>query len=289
MSLKLKHARHALTTYPGDEDGPYDSMVRLFAQSAKSATPAVVALTIAIGAAAGSGRPCAGADLERARAPAAIASRYGLASMFLQRAIRKRRAGAGATFSRWRKPVRRAWAMIVRSCCASPDPDAGNFTSHRGDAGGGNDRDGRLGDSRGCRRRAGAHHDRDRDPFGPRRRTDRDLCPRSVQRHPGLFHRARQPPASHRARRALLSGGEGRADRRARAGQAQFRRGAPARRKRQPRQIALPGHDEPRVAHAAQRHPRLFRSDEGRAVRAHTMSRPTRNTPTTSIPAASIC
>ena len=43
----------------------------------------------------------------------------------------------------------------------------------------------------------------------------------------------------------FVPGGEGLAHRRARAGQAQFRRGAPARRERQSRQVALPGDDEP--------------------------------------------
>ena len=37
----------------------------------------------------------------------------------------------------------------------------------------------------------------------------------------------------------------------------------------QPPQIAIPGHHEPRTAHAAQRHSRLFRSDPGRRLRPH--------------------
>jgi hypothetical protein len=40
------------------------------------------------------------------------------------------------------------------------------------------------------------------------------------------------------------------------------------RRGRQYFQVALPGADEPRTAHAAQRDPRIFRSDEERGVRA---------------------
>ena len=46
-----------------------------------------------------------------------------------------------------------------------------------------------------------------------------------------------------------------------------LRRGAAARRRRQHRQVAVPGADEPRAAHAAQRHPRLLRGDEDRGVR----------------------
>ena len=88
---------------------------------------------------------------------------------------------------------------------------------------------------------------------------------------------------------AGVPGREGRADRRTRAGQGELRRGAPARRGGQPRQVALPGDDEPRAAHAAQRHPRLLRGDEERGARPARRCPPTRNMPTTSIPAASIC
>ena len=49
--------------------------------------------------------------------------------------------------------------------------------------------------------------------------------------------------------------------------QGDLRRGAPPRRGRQHRQVALPRPDEPRAAHAAQRHPRLLRGDEDRDLR----------------------
>ncbi len=55
------------------------------------------------------------------------------------------------------------------------------------------------------------------------------------------------------------------------------------------RQVTLPRHDEPRTAHAAQRHPRLFRGDEDGDVRARWTIRSTANTPATSTTAASIC
>ena len=83
-----------------------------------------------------------------------------------------------------------------------------------------------------------------------------------------LFPGRRAAPARRRGAEHFVSGGKGLAHRRARAGQAQFGRGAPPRRERQSRQVALPGDDEPRTAHAAQRDPRLLRSDEGRAVRS---------------------
>ena len=55
---------------------------------------------------------------------------------------------------------------------------------------------------------------------------------------------------------------------------------------RQRRQIALPRADEPRAAHAAQRHPRLLRGDEERDLRRAHACRSTRNIrPTFTIPA----
>ena len=48
MTIKLKHARQSLTATVEQASGPYDSMVRLFAQSARSAAPAQFALAVAI-------------------------------------------------------------------------------------------------------------------------------------------------------------------------------------------------------------------------------------------------
>lgn len=48
MNIKLKHVRLGLTSSPGDVAGPYDSLVRLYAQSAESSTPAVALLTLAV-------------------------------------------------------------------------------------------------------------------------------------------------------------------------------------------------------------------------------------------------
>ena len=52
MNVKLKHVRHALTSSTGDAAGPFDSMVRLFAESARSSAPAAALLTLGVGAAA---------------------------------------------------------------------------------------------------------------------------------------------------------------------------------------------------------------------------------------------
>ena len=82
-----------------------------------------------------------------------------------------------------------------------------------------------------------------------------------------LFRAARPPAAFDDAGDAGSARRKGRADRRARTGQGDLRRGAPSRRSRQRRQVALPRADEPRTAHAAERHPRLFRGDEERDLR----------------------
>ena len=52
MNIKLRHARHALTSTTGDAAGPFDSMVRLFAESARSAAPAAALLSLGVGVAA---------------------------------------------------------------------------------------------------------------------------------------------------------------------------------------------------------------------------------------------
>ena len=60
-----------------------------------------------------------------------------------------------------------------------------------------------------------------------------------------LFHRSVAALVFHLARHAVVPGRKGRPDRRTRTGEAQFRRGAASGRGGEPRQIALPGHDEP--------------------------------------------
>ena len=83
----------------------------------------------------------------------------------------------------------------------------------------------------------------------------------------GLFRRAGLSALFDHAGDAGSARGKRRADRRTRTGQDDFRRSAPARRSRQYFQVALSRADEPRTAHAAQRHSRIFRSDEDGSVR----------------------
>ena len=73
----------------------------------------------------------------------------------------------------------------------------------------------------------------------------------------------------HGARHARVPCRKGCADRRKRGRKGHLRRGEAARRGGERGKVALPGDDEPRAAHAPQRHPRLFGGHEGRAARAH--------------------
>ncbi len=93
--------------------------------------------------------------------------------------------------------------------------------------------------------------------------------------HPGgdggdrtvLLRAARLPALFHHACDIDGARGEGRADRRTRTGQVDLGRGTHPRRSGQYFQVALPRADEPRAAHAAQRHSGLLGSDEVGSVR----------------------
>ena len=82
-----------------------------------------------------------------------------------------------------------------------------------------------------------------------------------------LFRAARPSPAFDHAGDARGARRKGCADRRTRTGQVDLRRSAPSRGIRQRREVALSGANEPRVANAAQRDPRIFRGDEERNLR----------------------
>ncbi len=105
----------------------------------------------------------------------------------------------------------------------------------------------------------------------------------------GLFPAAGASPLFVGLADAAGARREGHADRRTGTGQDHFRRGASPRRSRQHLEVALPRADEPRIAHPAQRHSRLLRSDEERDFRHAFGRRPTRNIPTTFTIPASIC
>jgi two-component system cell cycle sensor histidine kinase PleC len=258
MSLKLKHARHALTTNPGDENGPYDSMVRLFAQSAKSATPAVVALTIAIGAAAGFWAPLQQAVTWSAIALAAIAARFGLASLFLAARDPEKAARRWRYFFVFGEAVFGAtWAMIVSIMLSSPNPDAVNFTlivvmlvagmiAMVGSAIPAAVGAGLAPIMMAIVAHLGASTTQQTVIFGL-------LCSGVLGYFVVLASRL------HRAALAGLSYQEEKDALIAELEQAKLNSD-------EARRVALPGDDEPRAAHAAQRHPRILRSDGRRAV-----------------------
>ena len=129
MNIKLKHARHALTSTAGDAAGPYDSMVRLFAEAARGGAPAAALLTLGVGFAAQLWSPMSLVGGWAVLSLLAIAARYALGSSYLalpnpEKAASRYRAlfvGAQALDGL-------AWAGGVLLLRISPDPNAHSFT-----------------------------------------------------------------------------------------------------------------------------------------------------------------
>ncbi len=84
MNIKLRHARQALTSTSGDAVGPFDSMVRLFARSARSAAPAAALLTLGVGVAAQVWLHLAPALVWVAASLAGVAARWSLGGRYLR-------------------------------------------------------------------------------------------------------------------------------------------------------------------------------------------------------------
>jgi two-component system cell cycle sensor histidine kinase PleC len=128
MNIKLRHARQTLTSAEGDHSGPYDSLVRLFAQSAKLATPAFAVLALAAAFAAHYWLPLERALLWDGLAPTALALRYLLGWAYLRHSDRDTVAG------RWRGYFIIAeaysgavWAVLLFSLLQSHDAAARGF------------------------------------------------------------------------------------------------------------------------------------------------------------------
>ena len=83
MNIKIRHARHALTSQTGDAAGPFDSLVRLFAESARSAAPAAAMLTLGVAVAAQVWLPPLPTFAWAAASLAAIAMRWSLGTRYL--------------------------------------------------------------------------------------------------------------------------------------------------------------------------------------------------------------
>jgi two-component system cell cycle sensor histidine kinase PleC len=125
MNIKLKHVRHALTSSTGDAAGPFDSMVRLFAESARSAAPAAALLTLGVGAAAQNWAPLDLTFAWIAASLAAIGLRYWLGVRYLNLANPETEARRYRwLFVATQLFVGAAWAAAIVLLMASPDPNA---------------------------------------------------------------------------------------------------------------------------------------------------------------------
>jgi two-component system cell cycle sensor histidine kinase PleC len=129
MNIKLKHVRHALTSTTGDAAGPFDSMVRLFAESARSAAPAAVLLTLGVGAATQVWAPLELTLAWMAASLAMIGLRYWLGVKYLRLANPE----AKARRYRWLFSIIQffdgaAWAGGLMLLLTSPDASAHGFS-----------------------------------------------------------------------------------------------------------------------------------------------------------------
>ncbi len=129
MTIKLKHARQSLTSSTGDAAGPYDSMVRLYAESARSSALATALLLLGVGYAALFWVPV---SLELGWL---IASLVLLAWKFLVGAAylrlpdpEKHASFYRATFVAFEFLAGGAWAGIIALLMRSPDSTAHGFT-----------------------------------------------------------------------------------------------------------------------------------------------------------------
>ena len=128
MNIKLRHARQALTSAPGDYSGPYDSLVRLFAQSVESSSIAVALLILAVGFGAHYWVPLTSVLAWGAFALAVIGLRHVMGSTYVNLPDPEKVAG------RWRfffaaveACLGVAWAGIVALLLKSHDQGSGGF------------------------------------------------------------------------------------------------------------------------------------------------------------------
>ncbi|MGO4872712.1 MAG: sensor histidine kinase [Roseiarcus sp.] len=128
MTIKLRHARQSLTSNSIDSAGQYASLVRLFAHSVMSATPAMVLVVIAVGVTASLWVPAPKVMTWGGLLAAALAVRYGLGVAFLDSSDSEKISGD------WRRKFVAAetfagasWALIVVLLLQSPDPNARTF------------------------------------------------------------------------------------------------------------------------------------------------------------------
>jgi two-component system cell cycle sensor histidine kinase PleC len=129
MNIKLKHVRHSLMSSPGDAAGPFDSMVRLFAETARSAAPAIALLTLGVGAAAQAWAPLNLALAWMAVSLTMIGARYLLGAKYLSLPNPEAEAGLyRVLFVALQLFDGAAWAGGILLLMTSPDPSAHGFT-----------------------------------------------------------------------------------------------------------------------------------------------------------------
>ena len=128
MTLKVRQARHALTTSPIDFSGQYASLARLFAASIAGATPAMALVALAVGGIACVWVPTPKVMIWGTLLAASLAVRYGLAIAFFDSPEPER---ASAT---WRRKFIAAetfagasWGLLVVLLLQAPDPNARTF------------------------------------------------------------------------------------------------------------------------------------------------------------------
>jgi len=129
MNVKLKHVRHALTSSTGDAAGPFDSMVRLFAESARSSAPAAALLTLGVGAAALSWAPPELTFAWLAASLVAIGARWALGARYLNLSNPESEAQLyRGLFVATEGLSGAAWAAGVALLLNAPEPAAHGFT-----------------------------------------------------------------------------------------------------------------------------------------------------------------
>jgi two-component system cell cycle sensor histidine kinase PleC len=128
MNIKLRHARQTLTSSAGEFVGPYDSLVRLFAQSVCSASAAVVLLTLGVGYTVHFWAPTGQVLLWAAVSLLAQGLKHGLGWTYLKLSEPEKVA------QRWRVYFVMseacsggAWALLVVLLLHSADPNARAF------------------------------------------------------------------------------------------------------------------------------------------------------------------
>ena len=264
---RVREARDRLTSTSGTRPAFDRELLRQYAQTRLSASYVVMLLVVATGVLFGfwmqpisaaawtCGMLCIHAviirNCGRFLAEAALADRHPQ----MADALRPARSALRPVLDRHPDPSGRRRHRLQHADDV-PDAAGDRGIEHAG---------GEPADRGACRHRAGDV--RDRAEFRAERHVRQLRAGAARGRRRRLFRAAGAPAAFDDAGDAGSARGKRRADRRTRTGQGDFRRGAASRRIRQRRQVAVSGADEPRAAHAAQCHPRIFRSDEERDLR----------------------